>query len=184
MAKSVFEQTSIGSLQLENRVFKPSVVDSFSTKGHYSVEDCEHYIEVAQGQPGCILSGSVYVTEFGMREETRMMGLYDDSFIDEYKKLTDRIHQEGTKIVVQIYHTGSPKEVNSKEIIAPSAVKDPSTGAIPKEMTIEDIERIRNDFINAGIRAEKCGFDGVEVHVAHEFLLCEFLYFLHLLRIH
>ena len=175
MAKSIFEPTSIGSLKLENRIFRSSVGDGYGVQGHYSIEDSDRYAELARGQPGCILSGYTYVSGYGMIEDTKMMGIYDDSFIEPYKELTDRVHKEGSKMILQIVHIGSATKIQSQVALAPSAIVNPHGTVIPKEMTIEDIERIKNDFVNAAVRAEKSGFDGIEVHAAHLYLLSEFL---------
>ena len=106
-----------------------------------------------------------------------MMGIYDDSFIDEYKKLTETVHRKGSKIILQIVYGGSFTWFNTAErvIWGPSAVVNKLSNVTPKEMSKEDIKTLTEAFGDAALRAKKSGFDGVEIHGAHGYLLNMFL---------
>ncbi|MGR5542010.1 NADH:flavin oxidoreductase, partial [Vibrio campbellii] len=93
-----------------------------------------------------------------------MMGIYDDSFIENYSKLTQLVHQYDSKIVMQIAYGGTKTTYNVGErvIFAPSDVAERGTGTQGTAMTKEDIDYIVDAFAQASLRAKKSGFDGVE----------------------
>lgn len=106
-----------------------------------------------------------------------MMGIYDDSFILEYKKLTDMIHEYDANIIMQIVYGGSQTRSAqlSSTIWGPSAIKNESSGIVPIEMTKVDIDYLVNSHAKAAARAKAAGFDDVEIHAAHGYLLSQFL---------
>ena len=124
-----------------------------------------------------ILTGYAYISP-EEQPNPRMKGIYDDSFIDEYRELTDKVHSHGSKIAMQIVFGGSQShhpKAKSMNILAPSAVKNRVTGITPKEASKEDIRRIITLFGDAAVRAKKSGFDGVQIHAAHGYFLSMFL---------
>jgi 2,4-dienoyl-CoA reductase (NADPH2) len=107
----------------------------------------------------------------------RIIGIYDDKFIDGLSKLTAAVHAEGAKVIAQLYHAGG--YAKSREIgeqaIAPSAIPSKYTHETPREMTTEDIGSTRDSFVAAAQRAKKAGFDGVEIIASAGYLIAEFL---------
>ena len=94
-----------------------------------------------------------------MNDNSTFMGISNNSYIDQFKKLTEQVHSHGTPIILQIVHIGSATNVKNKDVIAPSVIINKPFGSVmPREMTKEDINRIKQNFINAGIRAEKIRF--------------------------
>lgn len=134
------------------------------------------YEELAQGEVGLIVTGYANVVK-EEKPNAGMMGIYDDSFIEGYKKLTDLVHQYGTKIVKQIAYGGTKTtfEVGERTIFAPSDVPERGTQTQGKAMTKEEIHYIVTAFANACKRAKDAGFDGVEIHGAHTYLINQFL---------
>lgn len=106
-----------------------------------------------------------------------MMGIYEDSFIKEYKKLTDIVHQYDAKIMMQIAYGGTKTtyRVGERVIYAPSVVPERGTKTAGKAMTIEEIMLVEDAFAEAALRIKKAGFDGVEIHAAHTYLINQFL---------
>jgi len=106
-----------------------------------------------------------------------MMGIYNDSFIDEYKELTNMVHGYDTNIIMQIVYGGAFTfyKANEREIWGPSAVEHKVSKVMPKEMTLDDISILVKAFGEAALRAKKSGFDGVEIHAGHGYLLNIFL---------
>ena len=105
-------------------------------------------------------------------------GLYNDEQIEGNKKLTDTIHKYETKLFCQMYHPGrqSSHSVNGNvQPIAPSAIKDPICMDLPREISIEEIHQIVKDFGDTARRVKESGFDGIEIHAAHGYLISEFL---------
>ncbi len=106
-----------------------------------------------------------------------MMGIYNDSFIEEYKEFTDKIHKFDTNIILQIVYGGSQTNFNVGEriILGPSAVAHRIYGVTPKEATKEDIRGLIESFADDSLRAKKSGFDGVQFHAAHGYIYSQFL---------
>lgn len=177
MMKKLFETTKIKNMQLKNRFFKAAVWEELATEdGHMTDELYQVYEDLAKGGIGTIITGYAYVNK-DEHPNPRMMGIYDDSFIPEYKKLTNMIHSHDVNVIMQIVYGGSMTHLNppSNVIWAPSAIKNELTGITPIEMSKENILELINLFGMAAERAKKAGFDGVELHAAHGYLLSQFL---------
>jgi len=96
--------------------------------------------------------------------------------IPSLQRVVDKVHGYGTKIVAQLNHAGSQASVTSQETIyAPSAVKDPATGIVPTPLSTEQVKELVKEFAAAAVIAKEAGFDGVQMHGAHGYLLNKFL---------
>ena len=104
-----------------------------------------------------------------------MFRLDKDEYITEYKKLVDLVHKNGANIITQLVHIGMNTFTKADPVYAPSSLPMKNQDRFTKEMTKDDILRIENDFAEAALRAKKAGFDGVEIHGAHFYLISEFL---------
>lgn len=104
-------------------------------------------------------------------------GLWKDEQIASHAKVTERVHAAGGKIAAQLYHAGreTTSEITGVQPIAPSAVKEQSMSEIPRELTIEEIHELVEQFGDAAERAKKAGFDAVEMHGAHGYLIGAFV---------
>lgn len=173
--KQVFEPAAIGSMQMKNRIFRAATGDAYAENGHYTKKDFSWYGEAAESGAGAIISGLANVCDYPMRDEPGMLGIYDASFLDEYTRLAEMIHQKDSRLIVQLVHCGSNTYVKGQTIFAPSAVTNPMSGAEPVELSLDDINRIREAFVRAALLAKDAGCDGVELHGAHGYLLHEFL---------
>lgn len=175
--KDLFDETKLGNLTLRNRFFRGSVWECLATRrGGMTDQLFAVYEELARGGVGTILTGYAYI----IRDEQpnpNMMGIYDDSLIEEYRPLTEMVHSHDTNIIMQIVYGGSQTSMPAakKTIWGPSAVKNLVTGVTPKEMTINDIGGLKAAFGDAAARAKAAGFDGIEIHGAHGYLLSQFL---------
>jgi 2,4-dienoyl-CoA reductase-like NADH-dependent reductase (Old Yellow Enzyme family) len=108
----------------------------------------------------------------------RLLYVDRDECIEGLSKLADVIHSNNQVAVLQINHAGSSADVNltGREAVAPSAVIHPAVKrSMPRELTINEIYEIKDKFVDAALRAVKAGFDGVEIHNCHGFLLSQFL---------
>ncbi len=101
------------------------------------------------------------------------LGIFDDSHIPGHTRLAKSIREEGSLAVVQLHHAGirSPEELVDGGPVGPSAHEKSKSRAL----SLEEVRTLRDDFIQAGIRAEKSGYNGVEIHGAHGYILCQFL---------
>ena len=175
--KKLFDETNINGMQMKNRFFKSASWEALATEnGHMTEELFEIYEDLAKGGVGTILTGYAYVTK-DEQPNPKMMGIYEDSFIEEYRNLTDIVHKHNTNIVMQIVYGGSmtTMEPISKKIFGPSAVQNDRTGITPIEMTKEDIKELIKAYADAASRVKQAGFDGVQLHAAHGYLLSQFL---------
>lgn len=176
--KSLFDQTEFAGLKLKNRFIRSATYDGVADERGYLTEALfQIYEKLAKGGVGTIITGLTAVTDREQRSPGQM-GLYEDSCIAEYKKLTDVIHQYQAKIIVQLACLGSqnsPSEDTGKVIWGPSAVEDLGYKVTPQEMTLADITFVQTAFADAALRAKQAGFDGVQLHGAHGYLLSKFL---------
>jgi 2,4-dienoyl-CoA reductase-like NADH-dependent reductase (Old Yellow Enzyme family) len=133
------------------------------------------YERLSKGGVGLIITGYTYVSRDGKFKA--MLGMDTDRHVSRYKKLVDHVHQNGAKIAMQINHCGrqTTREMTGSQPMAPSVVKDKSLLVTPREMTEADIERIIEAFARAGQRVKESGFDAVQLHGAHGYLISQFL---------
>lgn len=145
-------------------------------EGFVTEEIIAYYRERASGGVGYITVENTAVEPAG-RVNDGMLCIYDDKFIPGLKKLTDSIHAAGGKVVLQLSHAG--KEAlpffTGLEPVAPSPVPSPLTKHMPKELTADQIRATVNKFTEGADRAVKAGFDGIEIHMAHGYLVNQFL---------
>lgn len=143
-----------------------------------------HYVTRAMGGVGLIMLEATGVTPEG-RITPKCLGIWSDAHIESLKKIVNHIHnQTSSKVGIQLAHAGRkastwnneplPKE-EAWEILAPSAVPYRPKDIVPKEMSAEDITKLIDDFRSAALRAVEAGFDVVEIHAAHGYLLHQFL---------
>lgn len=175
--RQLFEETKIGSMPLKNRFVRSATWENMTTEdGHMTEGLYQVYDALAQGEVGLIITGYANVVP-EEQPNPGMMGIYNDSFISEYKKLTDMVHLKGSKIVMQVAYGGTKTTFNIGErvIFAPSEVAERGTNTLGKAMTIEEIEYIVKAFGQAARRSKQAGFDGIEIHGAHTYLINQFL---------
>lgn len=174
---ALFDELAMGTLRAENRLVRAATYEALATDdGHLTPELRGIYEELAAGGVGTIITSYAYSTA-DEQPNPRMLGIYDDSFIPEYRSLVDAVHERGVSIVLQMVYGGSSTKLNppSKRILGPSAVPHPRTGIVPLEATEDDISMLVDAFAAAAQRAQRAGFDGVELHAAHGYLLSQFL---------
>ena len=175
--KSLFDNATMGKLSLKNRFVRSATYERRAKDdGHLNDEIYNIYESLAKGGVGLIIGSYAYVTK-DEQPSPKMLGIYDDSFIEDYKILGKIVHKYDCKYIQQIVYGGSLSsfEVGNREILGPSAVENKITKVTPKEMTIEDIELLKKAFSEAALRVKKSGLDGVQIHGAHGYLLSQFL---------
>ena len=173
--KDVFDQTQIKNMKLKNRFFRGSVGDCSFKDGHISEEGFKLYETLAKNEVGTIFTGYVTVSDYSQFDNFPVFRIDKDEYVEEFKKLTSLVHKYGANIMAQIVHLGMNTLASDEIIYCPSKMVNPQTNRTCHEMTKKDILRIEDDFVKAAVRAKKAGFDGVELHGAHFYLLSEFL---------
>jgi 2,4-dienoyl-CoA reductase-like NADH-dependent reductase (Old Yellow Enzyme family)/thioredoxin reductase len=167
---------TIGTMKLKNRIVMPPMVRNFAaTDGTVTRQLIDHYAARARGGAGLIIVEATYVHPSG-RVWHQGVGIDDDRDIPGLGQLTDAVHQWGSKIEVQLVHGGrqSTTAVSKLPVVAPSAVPCLVTGSFPREMTTQEIVDMIEAFAQAARRAKTAGFDGVELHGAHGYLMSQF----------
>lgn len=132
-----------------------------------------HYVSRAVGQVGLIIVEASAVTPQG-RISNYDLGIWNDEHVEGFAKLTQLVKEHGTKIGIQIAHAGRKAGVEG-EILAPSAIPFDDKSKTPKQMTLEDIKETIEAFKQGAQRAKRAGFDVIEIHGAHGYLINEFL---------
>ncbi|MGL5380377.1 NADH:flavin oxidoreductase [Clostridium sp.] len=175
--KTLFDKTKILDMNMKNRFFRGALWEDLADdKGHMTKELSSIYEELAKGGASTLITGYAFVTK-DEKPNPGMMGIYDDSFIPEYKEFTDKIHKLGSNIIMQIVYGGFMTEFNiSKRIIwGPSTMQNECTGTWAKEITKDEIKYLVKAYADAAKRVKESGFDGVEIHSGHGYLLSQFL---------
>ncbi len=145
--------------------------------GYVTQANLDYYQARAKNKHvSCIIMEHAYISNVGQAKKNQM-SIADDGCIEGLTKLVSVIHAENTPVIAQLNHAGSAGI--HPEAIAPSCVELPvipplGNGTLPKEMTQEDINQVIKEFVAAALRAQKAGFDGVEIHCAHGYLLNQF----------
>ncbi|QGA54106.1 NAD(P)-binding protein [Sulfolobus sp. E5-1-F] len=172
----LLEPIRVGDVILKNRIAMSPMISNLGTpEGYPSDAHIAYLAERAKGEVGLIITEYTYVNHIDARGSVNELGMYSDELTPKFMRLTELIHALGSKIFVQLVHVGRKTRKDiiwGNKPIAPSPI--PIMDEV-REMTKEDIERVKNDFINAAIRAKRAGFDGIELHGAHGYLLAQFL---------
>ncbi|WP_034440411.1 NADH:flavin oxidoreductase [Clostridium ihumii] len=175
--KSLFDKTKLLDMEMKNRFIRGALWEALaSNDGHLTKELSDVYEELAKGGVGTIITGYAFVTK-GEQPNEGMMGIYDDSFIEEYKCFTDKIHSYGANIIMQIVYGGfmTNYNVGKRTIWGPSTMQNEVTKTLAKEMTKDEIKYLVDAYAEAANRVKRSGFDGVEIHSGHGYLLSQFL---------
>ncbi len=161
---------------LSNRVVMPPMATTKTEDGFVNDDIVAFYDERSKDNLiGLFIIEHSYINIVGKAHKSQLAVDHDDK-IEGLKKIADIIHLNGSKCVLQISHAGSvsDEKITGCKPVSASAVCHPKKGNIPLEMTKEDIKDLIEDFKQAAIRAEKAGFDGIELHSAHSYLLDQF----------
>lgn len=173
----LFDKTTIGAMELKNRLWRSATFEKKADdKGHLTQELVNVYEDLAKGGVGTIITGYAGICE-EEKANPKMMGIYNDSFIPELKIFSDLIHDHGANIVMQIAYGGSQTnyQTENRIILGPSAVEQIRSKITPTPMKKEDIDYVVQSFASSARRVRDAGFDGVQLHAAHGYLLSQFL---------
>ncbi|MBA9026335.1 2,4-dienoyl-CoA reductase-like NADH-dependent reductase (Old Yellow Enzyme family) [Peribacillus huizhouensis] len=186
--KLIFESVSLGYTTLNNRVgVAPMTRISATSEGLVTDQMVSYYTSFARGGFGLIITEGTYIDDKYSQTYFNQPGIAFNEQAQAWKKVVDSVHQAGTKIFMQLQHTGSLSQGNrfAQETIAPSAIQPKGEQLTfylgegpyptPREATKEEISEVVIGFVNAAKRAQSVGFDGVEIHGANGYLLDEFL---------
>ena len=173
--KCLLEPGKIGTLTVKNRaIMAPMSAALAHPDGSVSEELIAYYDARAKGGVGMILTEYAFVSPAG-RSSDHQISVASDDIIPGLSKMVDTIHKSGAKIGLQLQHGGRRAMGEECDLIAPSPIAMKYGARIPHAMTREEIYTLIEEFIAAAVRAKKAGFDLVEVHCAHGYLLNDFV---------
>ena len=175
--EKLFEEGRIGSMMLKNRaVMMPMATDMADKDGIVTPRQIRYYQERAKGGVAMIIHEYTGVDDVDSIPSIHNLRIARDYHISAMEELTDAVHLYNCKIVAQIHHGGATSNpaFTGRDNLAPSAVPIADGRPVPREMTLEDIKRVQQKFIDAAVRCKKAGYDAVELHGAHGYLIAQF----------
>ncbi len=174
----LLEPATIGNRKLKNRMILPPMETRLNTvHGDVTTELIEYYAARARGGVAAIIVENTFVDEKESRSSLVSSGLYSDHLIRGKNLLAEAIQEHNCLAIIQLSHGGRQANgrANPLQPVAPSEVMCKVTQRMPRALSIPEIEQIEDAFAEAAYRAMLAGFDGVEIHGAHGYLIAEFL---------
>lgn len=175
--RKLFSPGTIGRMELPNRVvMAPMVVALGSESGAVTERNVEYYERRAAGGAGLVIVEATYVGTDG-RGFGCQIGLDRDALVPGHVELVEAVHRHGARIAVQIHHCGSRgnPSLTGGVLVAPSPVAQDGSAFVPRELGRAEIEEVAERFGLAALRAQRAGYDAVEIHGAHGYLVHQFL---------
>lgn len=171
----LLSSVKIGEVELKNRVvMAPMCMFCADNSGVVSDFHIIHYTSRAVGGVGLIIVEATAISSEG-KISNYDLGLYNDEQEASHKILVESIHKFGAKVALQIAHAGRKSTAINETHFAPSPLRFSNEYDMPKQMSLEDIENIKNAFVDTALRAKRAGYNAIELHAAHGYLLNQFL---------
>lgn len=174
---SVFDPGSIGPMTLKNRMIRSATWEGMcDSDGRPTKKLSQYYEDLSKGGIGLIISGYTYVRTEG-KQLPGKMGLYNAEFEKDFRRLTTAVHNSGGRIAIQLVHAGGQADPKAagRQTVAPSDIKVNAFPQTPLALSVLEIEAISDAFAQAAKRAKDWGFDAVQIHGAHGYLVNQFL---------
>ena len=172
----LFTPAKIGNLEIPNRIIRSATAELMANDldGKATEKLKTLWVGLAKGGTGLIISGHLYIHPSG-KCHPEMTGIYSDELIPALKECVDAVHDAGGKIAAQINHGGMQCDKEALEgTIAPSAIADDFLEQPAREITTDEIKMLIDAFAQAARRAKAAGFDAVQIHSAHGYLISQF----------
>jgi len=168
----------VGKKTARNRIVMPAMETRLnSPDGSPTQLMVEYYEARAKGGAGMIVVENTFIDPYESRSSIASSGLFSDHQIPMKVYLAEAIKRHGALALLQLSHGGRQANENATGMpcVAPSAVASEAVGRMPRELAVSEIVRVEDRFAEAAVRAKNAGFDGVEIHGAHGYLVSEFL---------
>ncbi len=173
----LFSPVAVGAVTVANRFARSATQDYMATEaGEVTDRQVELYSRLAEGEVGLIISGHAYVRKEG-QASPRQLAVSGDRFVPGLGRIAAAVHRFPSRVFLQIAHAGrqTKEKLCRCTPVSPSAVYDPVSKVMPRELSADEVRALIADFVQAARRAGEAGFDGVQLHVAHGYLLSSFL---------
>lgn len=174
--EALFLPQSIGNLKVKNAFVRSATYEGKAyDEGSPTQEMIDLYQKLAEGEVGTIITSYTFVTDYEQPTH-HQLGLYSDDLIPSFVPLVEACHRHDTKVIMQLVHGSNLSQKNlDAKILGPSELTHPSSKLISKAASLTELDEIKKAFQLASLRAKKAGFDGVQIHAAHGYLLSQFL---------
>ncbi len=172
----LFKPLQINSLIIKNRFVRSATVDNLGENQLVTDAQLDFYRELSKGEVGLIVSSGLFPSLDGWAAPGQL-GIHTDEMIPSLKKITDTVHDNGSRIVAQLMHAGwfGNPELCGLQTVGPSETVNPANNLEVRELSSDEVEEKVDEFVKAGVRAAEAGFDGVQIHAAHGWLVSTFL---------
>ena len=170
------KEIKVGSLKLRNRLVMPAMQTDRTILGRAREDMYKYYRDRSRySRPGLIVTGHCFIADSGRVD--MQMSIATDRVIEDHFRIAEAIHDGGSAALCQLNHAGSKAKRSFKGAFSASSVNTPSNemDPEPKALTVPEIKEYEDLFVMAALRAIKAGYDGVEIHSAHAYLLNQFL---------
>ena len=174
----LFEPATLGTCQLKNRLIRSATFEGMAdSQGRPLPEYRYLYKELASGGVGGIITGFAYVSPEGKAMQPGQVGIDHEEMVEYFLPVTDEVHLYGCKIFMQLAHTGrqTRKKETGQDVWGATTKKSLYFGGSPRELSTEQVYSLVKRFAEAAGYAKAAGFDGVQVHAAHGYLIHQFL---------
>ena len=173
---SLFDQLTINKLELHNRFVRSATMDSMADDGMVSEREITLYRELGRGDIGLIVSHGLYPTKEGQCSPGQLSA-HSDEAIPSLQRLVRAVHDNGGKIAAQVLHGGwmCSQEVTGLRPVGPSQLVHPRSGVTIRQLSSDEIHELVDDYAKAAVRIIEAGFDAIQLHGAHSWLISAFL---------
>ncbi|WP_405819935.1 NADH:flavin oxidoreductase [Streptomyces sp. NBC_01390] len=180
-AQILSRPVTLNGLTVPNRIVMAPMTRQFSPGGVPGEDVASYYSRRAGAGVGLIVTEGTYVGHDSAGDSDRVPRFHGEEQLAGWAKVADAVHAAGGKIVPQLWHIGMVREAGQPPFadappVGPSGLRLDGTAGAGKEMTQEDLDDVIDAFVEAAVAAERIGFDGVELHGAHGYLLDQFLW--------
>ncbi|HWI40352.1 MAG TPA: NADH:flavin oxidoreductase, partial [Verrucomicrobiae bacterium] len=175
--RTLFDETRINGMTLRNRFVRSATWEGMCDPDGSPTERLAGcYRNLARGGVGLIITGYAFVRPDG-KGLPGMMGAHDDALLPAMRRLVEEAHGEGSRICLQLAHAGgqTTRANAGGDTAAPSALQVPQYPELPRELDAAEIPRLVELFAEAACRGREAGFDAVQIHAAHGYLINQFL---------
>ena len=177
--KNLFSPCVIGKMALKNRIVRSATEDWLGTPdGRITTEKMALYERLAAGGVGVIITGHAYVAHPHGRAAQKQNGIWDDKYVEGWQELARIAHAHDTRLVLQLAHAGrqtSPEIIEGEMPVAPSDLYDDAGAQTAQALSEAELQQLAQAYAAAARRAKEAGCDGVQLHMAHGYLLAQFL---------
>lgn len=176
---AIFQPITIKRTTIRNRIVMPPIGTNFATlSGEFVDEHLQYYEQRAKGGTGLIILENVCIDYPYGTNGTTQLRIDNDQYIPGFYRFTERMHKHGATVAVQINHAGASAyfgRLNGLQPISASNIPSKTGGNAPRPMSVDEIYYVVKQYGIAASRVQRAGFDAVEIHAGHSYLLSQFL---------